>query len=160
MRAMVLLLLVLALVSGIASAESKDDYMYGKVSLYYEADTKKTAALEEIPVFKGSVRNHGEKVLSSVEVTVHFLDRFGNSFRQMKFYPVKYYKFIIGSKGFPLKPNQEIDFYYLCRDCNLVWFQNYKAELSDIEFSKPGLSLDLFYNPFIFLYDKMKSLRE
>jgi hypothetical protein len=160
MRALVISVLVSAMVSGVAWAGPKDDYMRRKVSLSYRMEQMRTNRLEDIPVFKGSVKNRGDRELSLVEVTVHFLDNFGASKRQLIYYPVKYYRFIVSSSGTPLEPSGRIEFAYRCPDCSVKWFQNYRAEISDIEFTKSGFSLDQFYNPFLAIYDKLKKIKE
>ena len=91
MRALVVLTLVLTMSVSVAWAGPKDDYRKRKVSLSYRAESKRTAHLADIPVFKGTVKNLGDRELRLVEVTLHFLDRFGTTTREIKYYPVKYY---------------------------------------------------------------------
>ena len=57
-------------------------------------------------------------------------------------------------------PSQRMNFSFTCKDCSMNSFQNYRAEVSEIEFSKSGFSAEHLYNPFLVLYDKMKKIKE
>ncbi len=160
MRIKLILLTIFILAAVAAKADTRYEYMRSKVYLNYEVAAKRTGALEDIPVFKGTVINRGDKPLRLVEITLSFLDQYGSPSRKMIFYPVKYYKYLIGSHGIPLQSKYETDFNYLCRDCSMRWFQNFKAEVTDVDFVKEGFSLNRLYNPFVVLYEKMQSIKK
>lgn len=160
MRALVIFALVSAIALGVADADSGGDYKTKKVFLSHKTDIIETSTMLEIPVFKGKVRNLGNEVLSRVEVTVRFSSHSGKPIGEIKYYPIRYYKFIVGSAGEPLKPRHEIDFSYTCEECSTGLFENYEAEVSDVVFVKPGFSVERFSNIFKFLYDQTGPLRE
>lgn len=160
MRTIALFILATLSFTGIVYADDIDDYIDRKISLRYANSIEKTKDLREIPVLSGTIRNRGNKSLSKVEITLFFIDKYDNSFKEKQFYPVKYYKFIVGSNGQLLEPGQQVKYYYPCEECRKHWFDNYEVEITDIRFHDYGFALNLLYNPFIFLYEKALSLRE
>ena len=160
MRIIVVLLLALVFVTGAAIADSKYEYVYRQMTLEYEMVAKRTGSLDDLAVFKGTVYNNGDKEIRLVEVTVQFLDRFNNPFKEVRYYPVKYYKYVVGSAGAPLEAEYQIDFSYICRDCPIEWFHNFDAEITDIEFVKSGFAVEHLYNPFLVLYKKIQSIKD
>lgn len=160
MRALVLFAVFSAIAFGVADADSSEDYKTKRVFLTHKTDIMVTSSMLEIPVFKGKVRNLGDQVLSRVEVTVRFSSRSDKPLGEIRYYPVRYYKFIVGSSGEPLKPHHEMDFSYTCEECSPDLFDNYEAEVSDVAFVKYGFSLERFSNIFKFLYDQTGALRE
>lgn len=160
MRALVIFALLSAIALGAAGADTAGDYKTRWVFLAHKAEIIQTPSLNEILVFKGKVKNLGDQVLSRVEVTVYFSSRSGKPIGEIKYYPIRYYKFIIGSRGEPLKPRHEMDFSYTCEECSPGLFENYEAEVSDVAFVEYGFSLERFSNIFKFLYDATVRLRE
>lgn len=107
--------------------------VYGFVGKYYSSYGGRKAGLE----FK--IKNNGEKVLTTVEITIYFPDAAGNTIAEEKFYPV--FESRITSDSRPLKPGYiwQLDDgqYYPAKNIPDEWFPartHYK--ITDIEFEK------------------------
>lgn len=86
------------------------------------------------PTVEGRIRNTGDRILETVEITVYFLDSSGTRIGEKKYYPISVYS-ILGDKT-PLKPNYVREWGYIVEDAPTGWAKKVEVVISDITFEE------------------------
>lgn len=89
------------------------------------------AVLDDWGVF-GEIKNTGNRTLTKVEITIHYLDEYGDTIYEDNHYPVLVSSWSSDNK--PLKPNYSEKFGYGTDDVSSEWSKKIKAYVTDIEF--------------------------
>lgn len=80
----------------------------------------------------GEIKNTGNRTLTEVEITIHYLDKYGDTIYEDNHYPVLVSSWSSDNK--PLKPNYSEKFGYGTNDVPSEWSKKIKAYVTDIEF--------------------------
>jgi hypothetical protein len=86
------------------------------------------------PTVQGKIRNTGNQILDTVQITVYFLDSSGTRIGEKQYYPISAYS-ILGDKT-PLKPNYVRDWGYVVDDAPSGWAKKVEVVISDITFGE------------------------
>ena len=89
------------------------------------------AVLADWGVF-GELKNTGNRTLTKVEITIYYLDDYGNTIYEDTFYPVLVSNWSSDNK--PLKPNYTEKFGYNADDVPSEWSKQIKVYVTNIEF--------------------------
>ena len=91
------------------------------------------AVLDDWGVF-GEIKNTGNRTLTEVEITIYYLDEYGNTIYEDDYHPVLISKWSSDNK--PLKPNYSEKFGYGTDDVPSEWSKKIKAYVTNIEFEE------------------------
>lgn len=80
----------------------------------------------------GEIKNNGDAILTSVKITIYFLDKNNNAIHEMKYHPVLVTQRSFGDDAVPLKPNYSRQFGVKTDGAPDDWAEKIKVELSDI----------------------------
>jgi len=86
------------------------------------------------PTVQGKIRNTGNQILDTVQITVYFLNSAGTRIGEKSYYPISTYS-IMGDQT-PLKPNYVRDWGYVVEDAPSGWAKKVEVVVSDITFSE------------------------
>jgi hypothetical protein len=90
-------------------------------------------AFDDWAVF-GEVKNIGDRTLTKVEITIYYLDRYGDPVYEQVQRPVHCSAWL--SDDQPLKPNYSQKFGYEADDAPSEWAREIRGVVSDIEFEE------------------------
>lgn len=91
------------------------------------------AVLDDWGVF-GEIKNTGNRTLTEVEITIYYLDEYGNTIYEDTFHPVLISRWSSDNK--PLKPNYTEKFGYGTDDVPSEWSKKIKVYITNIEFEE------------------------
>ncbi len=91
------------------------------------------AVLDDWGVF-GEIKNTGNRTLTEVEITIHYLDEYGNTIYENAFHPVLISRWSSDNK--PLKPNYSEKFGYGTDDVPSEWSKKIEVSITNIEFQE------------------------
>lgn len=91
------------------------------------------AILDDWGVF-GEIKNIGNRTLTEVEITIYYLDEYGNTIYEDTFHPVLISRWSSDNK--PLKPNYSEKFGYGTDDVPSEWSKKIEAYVTNIEFEE------------------------
>ena len=83
----------------------------------------------------GDIKNHGDKTLTKVEITVYALDSNGMAVFEKTFNPVLVSSYSFNNEG-PLKPNYSRSFGYRMDGAPSEWAKKVDIKITDIEFEE------------------------
>lgn len=89
--------------------------------------------LDDWGVF-GEIKNTGNRTLTEVEITIYYLDEYGNTIYEDTFHPVLVSRWSSGNK--PLKPNYSEKFGYGADDVPSEWSKKIEVDITNIEFEE------------------------
>ena len=84
------------------------------------------------PTVQGKIRNTGNQILDTVQITVYFLNSAGTRIGEKSYSPISAYS-IMGDKT-PLKPNYVRDWGYVVEDAPSGWAKKVEVVITDITF--------------------------
>ncbi len=82
----------------------------------------------------GEIKNAGNRTLTEVEITIYYLDEYGNTIYEKTFHPVLVSSWSSDSKS--LKPNYSEKFGYDTDDVPSEWSKKIKVYVTNIEFEE------------------------
>jgi len=91
--------------------------------------------LDEIGVF-GEVKNHGDRTLKEVEITIYCLDENGKAIFEKTYHPVLVSEYSLFGDNEPLKPNYSRKFGVKLDDAPSDWARKVRVKITNIEFQK------------------------
>ena len=89
------------------------------------------AVFGDLGVF-GEIKNTGNRTLTEVEITIYYLDDYGNTIYEDTFHPILISRWSSDNK--PLKPNYTEKFGYGADDVPSEWSKKIKVYITNIEF--------------------------
>lgn len=93
--------------------------------------------------FVGSIINKGDKPLYNVQLTIYYLDKFGNELSEVSYKPVEEQADLKNADHLALHPSEKVDFNFQVKgDIPANWTGMASATVTSIEFSEVSESIE------------------
>jgi len=124
-------------ISGKIKAMDKKAAEYNERQMYFDKVEVRNVSVEQgnrgqLGVF-GELKNHGDRTLRAVAITVYYLDKEGHGIHEKTHYPVLVTEELSGDNQ-PLKPNYGKIFWYRIDGAPSDWAKKVKVAVTDVEF--------------------------